>query len=52
MDLQGPKKHVYGGVLQKKKAVAILQSMAFYPWGLFCRNHSCVFMLPHLLHLS
>ena len=36
----------------EKKAVAILLLLAFYPWRLFCRNHSRVFILPYLLHFS
>ena len=32
-------------------AVAISPLTAIYPWSLFCRNHSRVFILPYLLHL-
>ena len=32
-----------------KKAVAISPSMAIFPWNLFCRDHSRVFIYANLL---
>ena len=34
------------------KEVAILPLTAFYPWRLFCHNHSPVFVLPYCYNFA